>query len=78
MALFFHLEIDMNYREFAELILAQPEEVQNQDVTLFVPGVDEYYMGTVAFTDDSCDVLDDDHMVITIADDDGRIVGSCT
>lgn len=59
----------MNYRQLAEMILEQPEEVQNQDVTLFVPGIDEYYMATVAFTDDSCDVLDDGHMVITIADD---------
>jgi hypothetical protein len=60
----------MNYRELAELILASPE-IQDQDVTVFVPGVDEYYPGTVAFTDDSCDVLDDGHMVITLADDDG-------
>jgi hypothetical protein len=58
----------MNYRELAELILATPE-IQDQDVTVFVPGVDEYYPGTVAFTDDSCNVLDDGHMVITLADD---------
>jgi hypothetical protein len=59
----------MNYRELAEYILAQSEDVQNQDVTIFVPGVDEYYPIAIAFTDDSCDVLDDGHMVITIADE---------
>ena len=62
----------MNYRQLAEYILGQPEHVQNQDVTVFVPGVDEYYPTAIAYTDDSCDVLDDGHMVITIADyDDG-------
>lgn len=57
----------MNYRELAEYILAQPEDVQNQDVTVFVPGVDEYYPTAIVYTDDSCDVLDDGHMVITLA-----------
>lgn len=57
----------MNYRQLAEYILAQSETVQNQDVTVFVPD-DEYYLATIAFTDDSCDVLDDGHMVITPMD----------
>lgn len=69
MALSLRLENDMNYRAFAEYILAQPEPVQNQDVTIFVPGVDEYYPAAIAFTDDSCDMLDDGHMVIVPSDD---------
>ena len=62
----------MNYRQLAEYILAQSETVQNQDVTIFVPGVDEYYPTAIAWTDEDNGVLDDGHMVITIADyDDG-------
>jgi hypothetical protein len=56
----------MTYRELALAILSEPEEVQNQTVTLFVPGVDEYYPATTAMTDESCDVLDPNHLVLTI------------
>jgi hypothetical protein len=54
----------MNYRQLAIQILNMPCEHQERTVTMFVPGVDEYYPANVAFVDDSCDVLDDGHMVI--------------
>jgi len=56
----------MNYRELAEHILAQPKDVQEQDVTIFVPGVDEYYPMAIVYTTEDCDVLDDGHMVLTL------------
>jgi len=56
----------MTYRELAIAILSEPEEVQNQAVTLFIPGIDEYYPTAMAMTDESCDVLDPNHLVLTI------------
>lgn len=60
----------MNYRQLAEYILEQPETVQNQDVTIFVPGVNEYYPVAIVWTNEECDVLDPEHMILTIADGD--------
>lgn len=55
----------MTYKFLAELIKTMTPEQQNSTVTLFVPGVDEYYPATIAYTDKDCDVLDPDHPIIT-------------
>jgi hypothetical protein len=57
----------ITYKELANLILHEmsPEQ-QEQDITIFVPGVDEYYPATLAFTDDDCDVLDPGHPILTL------------
>jgi hypothetical protein len=57
----------MTYTELAEYILNEMSADQmDMDVTLFVPGVDEYYPAVLAFTDSDCDVLDENHPVLTI------------
>jgi hypothetical protein len=57
----------MTYKELAEYILNDMSADQlGMDVTLFVPGVDEYYPAVLAFTDADCDVLDENHPVLTI------------
>jgi hypothetical protein len=57
--------MQMNYRQLGEQIAKMSPEHQEQTATMFVPGVDEYYSVTVAYTDDSCDVLDPNHAVLT-------------
>lgn len=59
----------MNYRKLARLIDSMTDEEKDMTVTIFVPGVDEYYPATVAYTDEECDVLDPNHPIITIAVD---------
>jgi|WetSurSiteA1Bulk_404760.scaffolds.fasta_scaffold439712_1 hypothetical protein len=56
----------MNYRQLAMIILEQSKEVQEQTVTMYIPGIDEYYAAAISWTDEDCDVLDVNHMVITI------------
>lgn len=56
----------MTYRNLKELLSTMSERELNMTATVFVPGVDEYYAAAVAFTDESQDVLDPGHPVITI------------
>lgn len=55
----------MTYKQFAEYIMGLTEQQQNQTVTLFNPRADEYYAACVSYTDESCDVLDPNHLVLT-------------
>jgi hypothetical protein len=54
----------MTYIELAQEILRMSAEQQNQTVTMFVPGVDEYFPCSTAMTDEDNDVLDPNHLVI--------------
>lgn len=60
--------MSMTYRDFQNEMNKLPDNdpILNQTMTIFVPGVDEYYPATFSFTDDDCDVLDPGHLVLTI------------
>lgn len=57
----------MTYKELALAILSLDEVQQNQTATIYVPGEDEYYpvYENFVITDESCDVLDEGHIVLT-------------
>lgn len=54
------------YELVNDLLMDYTDEQLMQTATVFVPGVDEYYPAQLAITDDSCDVLDENHIVITV------------
>jgi hypothetical protein len=58
----------MTYRELGRTIQFMTEDQQMSTVTLFIPGIDEYYPATLAYTDDECDVLDPSSPVLTPID----------
>lgn len=55
----------LTYKALAAEIIRMTREQQNQTVTLFMPGVDEYYPAVIAYTDADCDVLDPSHPILT-------------
>jgi len=55
----------MTYKDLAELIAGWPPTLKDSNVTIFVPGVDEYFPATVSYADESQSVLDSGHPVIT-------------
>lgn len=57
----------MTYKELADYIHSDMTEEQlDMDVIIFVPGVDEYYGAVMTYTDEDCDVLDENHPVLTL------------
>ena len=56
----------MTYKDLLLQLQQLSEEQLNQDVAIYVPGVDEYYQDGVelVFATDEQDVLDVDHPII--------------
>ena len=56
----------MTYKDLLLQLQQLSEEQLNQDVAIYVPGVDEYYQDGVelVFATDAQDVLDVDHPII--------------
>lgn len=54
----------ITYLELAQYILSLTPEMQNQHITVYDASIDEYFMGCVTFTDETCDALDPGHMII--------------
>ena len=56
----------MTYKDLLLQLQQLSEEQLNQDVAIYVPGVDEYYQDGVelVFATEECQVLDVDHPII--------------
>ena len=55
----------MSYFELQHKLNQMTVEQLNQTATIYDPHRDEYLPLTVAFTHESCDVLDENHCVLT-------------
>lgn len=53
------------YDLVTDLLLNYSDEQLMQTATIFVPGVDEYFPLCISMTDESCDVLDPNHVILT-------------
>ena len=58
----------MTYKQLNQLIAGMTEEQSNQDVTVFVNGVGEFYAAQdeLKESSDECDVLDPNHFYLEI------------
>jgi hypothetical protein len=54
------------YRELLINLIGLPDEQLDSNITVFVPGVDEYYPARLVFAGPDCDVLDPLHPVIAV------------
>ena len=55
----------MTYADLKAILNHMSEDDLGKDATIFVPGIDEYYPVAIAWTNESCDVLDPGHPVLT-------------
>lgn len=57
--------MSMSYHDLRHELSKMTTEQLNQTATIYDPRRDEYIPLTIAFTDESCDVLDENHCVLT-------------
>jgi hypothetical protein len=56
----------MTYKELLNKILTLTPEEQDQDVTVYLTGQDEYITISAVVTTDDTDVLDSGHVVLNV------------
>lgn len=60
--------MNMTYAQLAEEIARMTPEQKECNVTVYVPGVDEFYpIDVVSYATPECDVLDPNHPILNIA-----------
>ena len=58
-------DLTMTYAELREVLMSMDEEHLRQTVTLYCLEEDEFYAIGTDFTDDECQTIDPDHLVIS-------------
>lgn len=56
----------MTYKELLDILLMAPGEHLQQTVTVWVPGVNEFYPISETIVTSEKDVLDEDHLIMVV------------